>query len=84
MHSEECRQQAETVPNGYGYALQGAVAAGPEHECADAHCHDLRARSVHREGTVDFAGKLLLNNCESRGAAFAVLSDFTKVAAEKK
>ena len=80
MPSEEGRQQAETVPNGYGYALQGAEAAGPEHECASAHCRSVRARSVHREGTVDFARTFLLNNCEHPGAAFAVLCGFTNIA----
>jgi len=80
LPSEEGRQQAETVPNGYGYALQGAEAAGPEHECASAHCRAVRARSVHREGTVDFARTFLLNNCENPGAAFAVLCGFTMIA----
>ena len=80
LPSEEGRQQAETVPNGYGYALQGAEAAGPEHECAGAHCRSVRARSVHREGTVDFARTFLLNNCEHPGAAFAVLCGFTYIA----
>ena len=80
LPSEEGRQQAETVPNGYGYALQGAVAAGPEHECTSAHCRAARAQSVHREGTVDFARTILLNNCEHPGAAFAVLCGFTKAA----
>ena len=38
LHSEECRQQAETVPNGYGYALQRAVAADAEAQVLNRRC----------------------------------------------
>ena len=36
--SEETRQQAETVPKGYGYALQRAGAAEPERERTNRRC----------------------------------------------
>jgi len=52
--SEETRQQAETVPIGYGYALQRAGAAGPEHaEARQPPLHRDRDQPMRRESTVD-------------------------------
>ena len=62
LPSEEGRQQAETVPNGYGYALQGAVAAEPKHKCPSCRCRAVRDQSVRREGTVDVTSTGKLNN----------------------
>ena len=62
LPSEEGRQQAETVPNGYGYALQGAVAAEPKHKCFSRRCQTVLDQSVRREGTVDVTSTGKLNN----------------------
>ena len=61
MPSEEGRQQAEAVPNGYGYALQGAVAAELQHKCRGYRCQAVRDQSVRREGTVDVTSTGKLN-----------------------
>ena len=84
LPSEEGRQQAETVPNGYGYALQGAVAAEPKHKCFSARCRAVRVQSMRREGTVDFTRTFWLNKRENPGAAFAVLCGFTAAASRAK
>ena len=62
LPSEEGRQQAETVPNGYGYALQGAVAAEPKHKCLSRRCQTVLDQSVRRKGTVDVTSTGKLNN----------------------